>query len=172
MRLAARRAAATTDPQARRVANVSALAAAYDDLLQRCHAAERSGDWQEGLILGALVDVADQVKRIGDNPASGHYRAEKAGVLLTAAIRLHRTTMLAYGGWPEDDPNEHAVLTAARLLEDVADQVQETIGSSPGVPRDGRRSSRHARADRSRSPRAPPRASRRLAGTARCRNGL
>jgi hypothetical protein len=48
---------ATTDLQARRVANASALAAAHDDLLRRCHAAERFGDWQEGLILGALVDV-------------------------------------------------------------------------------------------------------------------
>ena len=89
---------ASTDLQARRVATVSALAAAHDDLLRRCHAAERSGHWQEAVILSALVDIADHVKRIGDNHDSAHYRAEKAGVLLTAAIRLHCNTMLAYGG--------------------------------------------------------------------------
>jgi hypothetical protein len=71
--------------------------------------------------------MSDHVKRIGDSPESAHYRAEKAGVLLTAAIRLHRNTMLAYGGWPEDEPNEHAVLTAARLLDDIVDVVQQEL---------------------------------------------
>lgn len=115
------------DLRHRRPAGASALAAAHDDLLRRCHAAERADDWREGVILSALVDVADYLKRIGDNPESGHYRAEKAGALLTAAIRLHRDALLAYGGWPEDDPHEHAVLTASRLLEDVADHVRETM---------------------------------------------
>jgi hypothetical protein len=116
-----------TDLRSRRPVSASALAAAHDDLLRRCHAAERAGDWQEGIILSALVDVADYLKRIGDNPDSSHYRAEKAGALLTAAIRLHRSALLAYGGWPEDDPSEQTVLTASRVLEDVAEQVQQTM---------------------------------------------
>lgn len=91
-------------------AGASALAAAHHDLLRRCHLAERAGDWQEGVILSALADVADYLKRIGDNPGSSHYRAEKAGALLTAAIRLHRDALLAYGGWPDDDDNERAAV--------------------------------------------------------------
>jgi hypothetical protein len=103
------------------------LAAAHDDLLRRCHAAERAGDWQEGTILSALVDVADYLKRIGDHPESSHYRAEKAGALLSAVIRLHRDVLLAYGGWPEDDTNERAVLTGSRLLEDVTEHVRQAM---------------------------------------------
>jgi hypothetical protein len=113
--------------RARRPAGASALAAAHDDLLRRCHAAERSGSWQEGTILSALVDVADHLKRIDDTPDSAHYRADKAGALLTAAIRLHRDALLAYGGWPEDDPNEDAVLTATKLLEDVTEHVRKAM---------------------------------------------
>jgi hypothetical protein len=125
----------TADVRSRRPGSASALAAAHDDLLRRCHAAERSGDRQEGAILGALVDVADYVKRIGDNPDSAHYRAEKAGALLTAAIRLHRDALLAYGGWPEDDANEDAVLTAAKLLEDVAEHVRQTMWEAMHIAR-------------------------------------
>jgi hypothetical protein len=47
--------------------------------------------------------------------------------LPTAAIRLQRDALLAYGRWPEDDPNEHAVLTASRLLDDVAEHVRHTM---------------------------------------------
>jgi len=124
-------------------AGASALAAAHHDLLRRCHLAERAGDWQEGLILSALVDVADYLKRIGDNPESSHYRAEKAGALLTAAIRLHRDALLAYGGWPDDDDNERALLSSSRLLEDVAGRVRQSMwqamraarGESPALNR-------------------------------------
>jgi hypothetical protein len=115
------------DLRSRRPVGASTLAAAHEDLLRRCHAAERSGDWKEGVILSALVDIADYVKRIGDNPDSSHYRAEKVGALLTAAIRLQRDTLLAHGGWPEDDPNEEAVLTAFRLLDDVAQHIRQTM---------------------------------------------
>ena len=117
----------TTDVRTRRAANASPLAAAHNDLLQRCHAAERAGDWQEAVILSALVDVADHVKRIGDNPNSSHYRAEKAGTLLTAAIRLHRDALLAYGGWPEDHASEQAVDNASQLLHDAATDAQHTM---------------------------------------------
>jgi hypothetical protein len=117
-------------------AGPSALAAPHDDLLRRCHTAERLGDWQEGAILNALVDVADYVKRIGDNPESSHYRAEKAGALLVAAIRLHRDALLSYGGWPEDDATERAVLTGSRLLEDVAEHVGQTMWQAIRVARD------------------------------------
>jgi excisionase family DNA binding protein len=75
-------------------------------------------------------------KRIGDNPDSSHNRTEKAGAVPTAAIRLQRDALLAYGRWPEDDPNEHAVLTASRLLDDVAEHVRHTmwqaIRAAPG----------------------------------------
>lgn len=124
------------DLRSRRPGQASALAAAHEDLLRRCHAAERGDDWQEGIILSALVDVADYLKRIGDNPDSSHYRADKAGALLTAAIRLHHDLLLAYGGWPEDDPNEHAVLTASRMLEDVADHVRQTMWQAMRAARD------------------------------------
>jgi hypothetical protein len=110
-----------------RPAGPSPLAAAYDDLLRRCHVAEQGGDWQEGTILNGLVDVADYLKRIGDNPESSHRRAEKAGALLKAVIRLHREALLAYGGWPEDDANECAVRTGCRLLEDVAEHVRQAM---------------------------------------------
>lgn len=117
----------TTDVPTRRAAYASPLAAAHDDLLRRCHGAERAGDWQEAVILSALVAVADHVKRIGDNPDSAHYRAQKAGTLLTAAIRLHRDTLLAYGGWPECDASEQAMDSASRLLHDAARQAQQTM---------------------------------------------
>jgi hypothetical protein len=58
----------TTDLRSRQLAGASPLAATHDDLLRRCHAAERSGNWQEGAILSALVEVADYIKRIGDKP--------------------------------------------------------------------------------------------------------
>lgn len=79
------------------------------------------------MILSALVDVADYLKRIGDNPGSSHYRAEKARALLTAAIRLHRDALLAYGGWPDDDDNERALLSSSRLLEDVSGRLGQSM---------------------------------------------
>lgn len=117
----------TADPGPRRPSSASALAEAHNELLARCHAAERAGDWCEAATLSALVDVADYLKRIGDNPDSAHYRAEKAGALLDAAIRVQRTAMLSYGGWPEDDANEHAVVAASRLLERTADHVGQAM---------------------------------------------
>lgn len=117
----------TTEVHHRPLAGASALAAAHDDLLRRCHTAGRAGDWQEAVILSALADVADHVKRIGDNPDSAHYRAEKAGALLTVAIRLHRDALLAYGDWPEDDASEQAMDEASRLLDDAAKHAQQTM---------------------------------------------
>jgi hypothetical protein len=45
----------------------------------------------------------------------------------TAAIRLQRDAVFADGRWPEDDHNVRAVLTASRLLDDVADHVRQTM---------------------------------------------
>jgi hypothetical protein len=126
----------TTDAHHRPLAGATALTAAHDDLLRRCHAAERSGDWQEAVILTALVDVADHVKRIGDNPASAHYRAEKAGALLTAAIRLHRDALLAFGGWPDNDASEQAMDAASRLLDGAARHAQQTMWRAMRAARD------------------------------------
>jgi hypothetical protein len=135
------------EQRARRAAGPSTLAAAHDDLLRRCHAAERAGDWQEGTILSALVDVADYLKRIGDNSESSHYRAEKAGALLIAAIRLHRDTLLAYGGWPEDDTNEQALLTTSRLIEDVAEHARHAMWQAMRAARGDRHAMTASEAD-------------------------
>jgi hypothetical protein len=149
------------DLRSRRPAGASALAVAHEDLLRRCHAAERAGDWQEGVILSALVDVADYLKRIGDNPDSSHYRAEKAWGLLTAAIRLQRDTLLAYGGWPEDDPNEHVVLTPPGYSKTSPSTSGRRCGrpcappeASPRPPTDPRAKSSSTRV--SSSPAGPP----------------
>lgn len=78
------------------------LARAHAELLRRYHEADGGEDWRERSILGPLVDVADSVRRVGDNPEA-HYRADKAGDLLNAALCLQQQTLLAYAAWPEGE---------------------------------------------------------------------
>ncbi len=103
---------------------VSALAVAHRHLVDRCSASDDVGDWRERAVLGPLADVADYVKRIGDHPELVHYRAEKAGALLHAAVRLQREALLAYAGWPEGGDEERRIIEAADLLEAVARELQ------------------------------------------------
>lgn len=115
----------------------SVLPSARDELLERCRLADAAGDWQEREILSLLADVADYLKRIGNHRDSTHYRAEKAGALLHAAIRVERETLLAYAGWPEESDDERAIMEASELLEDIIGQVRAAMW----------RSGRHARGD-------------------------
>lgn len=102
---------------------MSMLDGARRELAARRHAADETGDWRERSILGPLADVADHVCRIGDHPERGHYRADKAGALLAAAVRLQRETLLGYAGWPEDCAEEATIVDGYALVDDVCRAV-------------------------------------------------
>jgi len=102
------------------------LEVARADLLRRTHEADERGDWQERNVLAHLATVADMVCRIADHPDSTHYRAEKAGPLLDAAVRLQGECLNAHllGA------DEHAVgrlERATEVLAQVADAVQPAM---------------------------------------------
>lgn len=78
--------------------DATALEVARSDVARRALAAEEDGDWTERAVLAHLATVADMVCRIGDHPDSAHYRAEKAGPLLDAAIDLQWQCLNAYVG--------------------------------------------------------------------------
>jgi hypothetical protein len=107
---------------------VSALRATYDELLVRRRAADDAGAWHEAAVLGDLADIADYVARIGDVADSAHYRADKAGPLLDAAIRLQEDVFLAVAAWPaEDTPLARAVAEATMALDDAATAVRRAL---------------------------------------------
>ena len=87
------------------------------------HLAGEADQWQERSVFTALADVADYTRRICLPTASDHYRAEKAGSLLRAAIRTHRQTLLGYAGWPDGTVVEREIDHAHELLQEVADGV-------------------------------------------------
>lgn len=110
---------------------MSPLEAAYMDLRARTAVADAAGDWQERQVLAPLADVADHVKRVGDHRDSSHYRADKAGVLVDAALRVQRETMLAYAGWPDDDhPVTRAIEDATKVLSSVVEAVRRAMWSA------------------------------------------
>jgi hypothetical protein len=104
---------------------VTILDEARRDLSARCSAVGDAGDWAEQSILGPLADVADHVCRIGDHAESAHYRADKAGALLAAAIRLQRETLLGFACWPDEGWHLRTIVEAFEVLE----QVRQAVGA-------------------------------------------
>lgn len=108
---------------------MSALEHAYDELRRRTQQADTAGDWQERCILEPLASVADHVKRIGDHRDSAHYRADKSGPLVTAALRVQREALAAYvaGQWGDDSPAADAIEATADALDDAAAAVLKAL---------------------------------------------
>ncbi len=105
----------------------TALADAHSELRERCRLADAVDDWRERTLLAPLVDVADYVKRIGDHPDSAHYRAEKAGGLLEAAIRLQCQALMAYADWPDDGPDDGPTCATIDKAFDVLGNVASAV---------------------------------------------
>jgi len=104
----------------------TALELARADVAGRALVAEEDGDWAEQAVLGHLASVADMVCRIGDHPDSAHYRAEKAGPLLDAAIDLQWACLDAYVG--EGDEEVGSDLRQANdALRRVATAVRDAM---------------------------------------------
>ena len=108
------------------------LEVARADLLRRTHEAADRGDWQEHAVLTHLATVADMVCRIADHPDSTHYRAEKAGPLLDAAVRVQGECLTAHllGA------DEHAagrLERATEVLAQVADAVLPAMWAIAGA---------------------------------------
>jgi hypothetical protein len=104
---------------------VTILDEARQDLAARVTAVGATGDWDEQSILAPLADVADHVCRVGDHRESAHYRADKAGALLSAAIRLQRETLLGFAGWPDEGWHLRTIVEAFDVLE----QVRQAVGT-------------------------------------------
>jgi hypothetical protein len=101
---------------------VSALGAAQDELDRRARIAERA-DADDRNVMAALASVADYVRRIGDHD-SRHYRAEKAGDLVEAALRVERQAVVLYGGGEElADEWVNLIYDLHQVLEAVVGQV-------------------------------------------------
>lgn len=129
----------------------TSLSDAHSELVERCRLADAIDDWRERTLLAPLIDVADYVKRIGDHPDSAHYRAEKAGALLQAAIRLHCQALMAYAGWPEggadDGPACATIDMAHELLENLAVAVEAVGWSTARAANEDQSSARPYRSD-------------------------
>jgi hypothetical protein len=99
------------------------LAGARTYLRMLYRIADDAGDWQERKLLGPLHDVADMVCRIGENTASDHYRADKAGPLVTAALKVRCAALERYAGVEEDDQDLAKVLRLEEALDDGISRV-------------------------------------------------
>lgn len=110
----------------------TALEVARSDVARRAAAAEEDGDWSERAVLVHLATVADMACRIGDHPDSAHYRAEKAGPLLDAAIDLQSECLNAYVG--EGDEKVGGDLEQANdALRRVATAVRNAMWALAGT---------------------------------------
>jgi hypothetical protein len=102
---------------------MSVLDEARRELASRSGLACEVGDSYEQSILAPLADVADYVCRIGDHPESSHYRADKAGPLLAAAVRLQRSTLVGYAGGPLHEWRIGVIFAGFDVLERVRQAV-------------------------------------------------
>ena len=110
----------------------SPLERARQDVARRALAAEGEEQWQERAVLGRLAVVADMVCRIGDHPESTHYRAEKAGALVEAALRVELECVNAYLGDGCDETAED-LAQACRAVEMVTEAVRSAMWSWAAV---------------------------------------
>lgn len=104
----------------------TALELARRDVARRALAAEDAGEWRERAVLGRLAVVVDMACRIGDHADSAHYRAEKAGTLVEAALRVELECLNAYLGDGCDETAED-VAQACRAVEVVAEAVRTAM---------------------------------------------
>jgi hypothetical protein len=103
------------------------LDVARRDLAERVQVADEAGDWQERAVLVHLATVADMVCRIGDHTHSAHYRADKSGVLVDAALRVQFECLNAYlvaGQIGDEEEPAGRVEAANDVLEAVASVVR------------------------------------------------
>lgn len=110
----------------------TALEVARSDVAGRALAAEEDGDWTERAVLVQLASVADMVCRIGDQPHSAHYRAEKAGPLLDAAIDLQWECLNAYVGEASEEVGGE-LEQANEALRQVATAVRSAMWALAGA---------------------------------------
>jgi hypothetical protein len=103
------------------------LDAAREHLSRRLVSLDHSQTWRERAIISPLFDVADMVCRVGDHPDSLHYRADKSGDMVSAALRVRGVAFEQYAGidsWPE----EHAAhLTSLHQLNELAEQLNRAL---------------------------------------------
>jgi DNA modification methylase len=74
------------------------LDAAREHLSRRLVSLDHSQTWRERAIISPLFDVADMVCRVGDHPDSLHYRADKSGDMVSAALRVRGVAFEQYAG--------------------------------------------------------------------------
>jgi hypothetical protein len=101
---------------------VSALDAARRDLSRQAHLA----DGDEHRILSPLATVADMVCRIGSHADSAHYRADKAGDLVDAALLVELACLEAFID-DDDDERDVAAAVAATARLDVLDRASDLV---------------------------------------------
>ena len=91
--------------------------AAAEDHLASLAAAET--DWERAQFIGALATIADHTRRVMLDTASPHYRADKAGPIVYAALKVQRSTIFAYAGLPEvvSGPASNLERTTSQLAE-------------------------------------------------------
>jgi hypothetical protein len=96
----------------------SPLDAARTYLREQLHELDEAENYAERSIVSPLYDVADMVCRIGDHD-SRHYRADKAGTLVSAAHEVRYVTLMAYGDAGETGDDD--------LLERLHDAEREIV---------------------------------------------
>ena len=106
----------------------SPLELARQDVARRALAAEDADEWGERAVLGRLAVVADMACRIGDHADSAHYRAEKAGTLVEAALGVELECLNAYLGEGCDEAAGE-LEQASRAVESVAEAVRSAMWS-------------------------------------------
>ena len=104
------------------------------DLERRLHAADGRNDGPEAAVLRPLAEIADMVCRIGDQPYSAHYRAEKAGPLMASAVKLQVTCLANYAG-SADERARAALDEAGEVLGDVGRAVRDAMWAIAGPGR-------------------------------------
>ncbi len=90
-----------------------------------CRMADEAGDWQEHRLLESLHDVTDMVCRISDHTQSTHYRADKAGRLVSAALDVRCAALQNHAGPGEDQRVK--LVKALHLEKELDDEINRAM---------------------------------------------
>jgi hypothetical protein len=90
--------------------------------------AEGASDGDRAALLNELAWLVDHVRRIAQSPSNyGHYRAEKAGVLLSSALRVHRLSLEDYAAPRAGTLPGTELRRTAEVLETVAGAARQVM---------------------------------------------
>jgi hypothetical protein len=106
----------------------TALDAARESLRARVNELEEQDElWRERMVIEPLYHLADHVCRVGDHDTP-HYRADKAGPLVTSAIRVRRAAFENYAASEPEGYGHFDTEAAEGAIEELTSRELKVDG--------------------------------------------